>query len=247
MLFASAHRSLVPALLLGIFVFGAALGCGSGAPLKQDGGTAGAAAGHGGTAGAGGGAAGTGGQAGQGVAGAGGTTPLGQCDTSDDCEPRTGCCGGSCNAKTDPTPAQPMVCNHLCPVGGASAGPLVCGCVNHQCAYFDSGLLPACTWPASLDAPDAGGTGACHPARLFLSCDGSNGVSEGCLSDDPSHCPGDDATPGVTYSCHDTCAPNEYAVSCGSIGGGSSVDPPAGCHSALATPAGIVFFCCPCL
>jgi hypothetical protein len=116
--------------------------------------------------------------------------------------------------------------------------------VNHQCAYFDSGLLPACTWPAALDA-DAG-AGACRPARTLLSCDGGN-VQEDCISNDPAHCPDDSATPGVTYSCHDTCAPNEYGLVCGSIGGGSSGDPPAGCHDPEPTPGGIVFYCCPCL
>src|SRR5262249_11377628 len=132
------------------------------------------------------------------------------------------------------------------PVGGPSAGPLVCGCVDHQCAYFDSGLLPACTWPAALDAADAG-AGACRPARTLLDCTSPQGVSEVCISDDPTRCTGDNGAVAGPFTCHDTCAPNEYAVSCGKIGVGLTVDPPTGCHDALASPGGIVFYCCPCL
>jgi hypothetical protein len=108
--------------------------------------------------------------------------------------------------------------------------------------------LPACTWPATLDDPDAG-RGACRPARARLSCDSPNsGVHEVCVSEDPNHCSGDEnVIPGATFICHDTCAANEYAAVCGAIGPGPIADPPAGCHDALASPGGTVFYCCPCL
>ena len=105
--------------------------------------------------------------------------------------------------------------------------------------------LPACAWPASLVDENAG-RGACHAARALLSCVGSNQTFEDCLSNDPAACPGPASMPGVTFTCHDVCAPHEYGVACGSIGPGPISDPPAGCHDPLATPAGIVFYCCPC-
>jgi len=165
----------------------------------------------------------------------------------------------------------PMVCNSSCPIGGQSLGPLVCGCVNHQCASYDSGAggaggsggaggaggsggaggaggtttLPACTWPAALDAPDAG-SGDCRAGRALLTCQGGN-ITELCISNDPSQCPGPDLTPGVSYTCTDFCAPREYAVVCGKIGVGFSGDPPTGCHNPQPTPGGTIFYCCPCL
>ncbi len=109
-----------------------------------------------------------------------------------------------------------------------------------------AGAAATCAWPASLDSRDAG-AGACQPAHALLSCTGGN-LTELCLSDDPTQCPGDNAVPNVTFNdCHDLCGSQEYAVVCGSVGPGPISDPPAGCHGAEATPAGIVFYCCPCL
>jgi len=98
------------------------------------GGTAGA-----GTAGGGGSAAGAGGGAGAGGA-------LGACDKDEDCVFHSVCCGGTCNAKTDPA-AAPMVCATSCVI---SFGPATCGCVNHKCSGESacivpgSGLCPYC-------------------------------------------------------------------------------------------------------
>jgi hypothetical protein len=104
----------------------------------------------------------------------------------------------------------------------------------------------ACTWPAILDPADVS-TGQCVAARALLSCQGSNGSGEGCLSNDPMQCPSQNHTPGVTYSaCQDQCNADEYAVACGGPGPASSVSPPDGCRQLLATPGGVVYVCCPC-
>jgi hypothetical protein len=131
--------------------------------------------------------------------------------------------------------------------GGTSGAAGLGGANGTAGARVDGGAdaLAACTWPASLDSQDAG-AGACQPAHALLSCTDGN-VTELCLSDDPTRCPGVSALPGVTVdNCHDLCDPQEFAVVCGSVGPGPTNDPPAGCHGAEATPAGIVFYCCPC-
>jgi hypothetical protein len=249
-----------------LLLSGLALGCSARSPLKTDGGAAGAS-GAGGDRGAAGASAGTTGESGHGgvSGGAGGAVVLGSCETSADCETRSECCESSCAARTDPVPPRVFCESSQCPVGDQSAGSLACGCVNHQCALSaeedggaggaggasgagDAGgatTLPACTWPAELGNPDAG-KGACRPARALLDCTSGN-IGEECLSDNANHCNGDNPIPGATFTCHDTCSPQEYAVACGSIGGQFGGEPPAGCHDPSATPGGIVFFCCPCL
>jgi hypothetical protein len=115
--------------------------------------------------------------------------------------------------------------------------------------------LPACSWPAIYDAPDSstfGTTGQCVASRVLLSCAGSNGGSEECASDNPTQCPGPNATPGVTYSnCQNQCRSDEYALFCGTIGP-SIVDasatntPPANCLGSAPNGGGREPFCCPC-
>ncbi|HVR64411.1 MAG TPA: hypothetical protein VMU50_21070 [Polyangia bacterium] len=106
--------------------------------------------------------------------------------------------------------------------------------------------LPACTWPAALDAPDAA-RGACRPARTRLACQGSRGDASECISNDPERCAGNDAIgPAETFTCHSVCAPAEYGVVCGSVGPGPISDPPPGCHDSSPTPGGTIFYCCPC-
>ena len=109
----------------------------------------------------------------------------------------------------------------------------------------DTGALPACRWPAGLDGHDAG-RGACVAARTFLSCAGPNGIVEECISDDPKQCAGENGMPGVSFTCHDLCRPDEYGAVCGSVGPGPISDPAAGCHGAAPTPGGTIFYCCPC-
>jgi hypothetical protein len=124
----------------------------------------------------------------------------------------------------------------------------VVGCTSDEQSLNDTtASLPACTWPAGLGTLEAPVSGACTAARVALSCDGSNGGGEDCLSDQLGECPGPDATPGVTYSnCMNRCNPDEYAVSCGGPGPGPYPSPPSGCRSVLAGPGGGQTFCCPC-
>jgi hypothetical protein len=111
------------------------------------------------------------------------------------------------------------------------------------------GVLPACTWPASLD-PTAAGNGQCTAARTLLRCSGGDsGVQEGCISNDPAQCPsGGVSVPGVSFTCHDQCAPTDYGVVCGGIGPSAQppATPPSGCLSMGVTPGGTEYYCCPC-
>jgi hypothetical protein len=130
--------------------------------------------------------------------------------------------------------------------GGASGASGLGGTSGTFGARVDGGAdaIAACTWPASLDVRDAG-VGACRPAHALLSCELGQ-LTELCLSDDSTKCPGDDVAPGATAACHDLCGQQEFGVVCGAVGVGLTGDPPAGCHGAQDTPAGIVFYCCPC-
>lgn len=106
--------------------------------------------------------------------------------------------------------------------------------------------LPACTWPAAFDPRDAA-TGQCTAARLYLSCVGSNGGGEGCLSNDSMECPGPNPTPGVSYShCTNQCRPDEYALGCGGPGPGPWPQPPPACRALPSGPGGGSISCCPC-
>jgi hypothetical protein len=138
------------------------------------------------------------------------------------------------------------------PGGAVDAGAMVvagssvvnAGASGHPTAGASSPgtPLPSCQWPTSLDDPNAA-RGACRPARTLLSCDSGGGATVVCLSDDPTSC----ANAPTASACSDTCAVGEYAVSCGTVGPSSGdFSPPSGCHTGLATPARVVFYCCPC-
>jgi hypothetical protein len=108
--------------------------------------------------------------------------------------------------------------------------------------------VPACHWPASLDAMDAGNN-RCTARRHRLKCDaGDAGAFAGCISDDATRCAGLEAIPNVTFTCHDECSPGEFGVVCGGIGplGPSSEPPSLDCRLPAHTPGGISFYCCPC-
>jgi hypothetical protein len=126
------------------------------------------------------------------------------------------------------------------------------GMVGSEAGSHVAATLPACTWPASLDPIDAS-NGQCVAARVYLSCAGSNGGGEGCLSNDPTQCPGPNVTPGVTYSnCQNQCQAHEYAMVCGFIGpapqdaSNSASNPPSGCRIVATNPSGSEPYCCPC-
>ncbi len=107
----------------------------------------------------------------------------------------------------------------------------------------DSGL-PACTWPANLgDA--APGVIACSVGRAAVWChpEAGVGVGCGCITDDPTSCPGCES-PG--YICQDSCGPNEYAVACGGPPAGNYQDVPDACVVTAYLPSGAEYACCPC-
>jgi Transposase len=88
-----------------------------------------------------------------------------------------------------------------------------------------------------------GTPGACGAARAYIDCEYPNGAGCGCMTDSTT-CSGC----GAGATCTDKCGANEYAVSCGGIGPSApSADPPAACRFAAAIPAGIEYYCCPCL
>ena len=81
----------------------------------------------------------------------------------------------------------------------------------------------------------------------LLSCSGSDGGGELCLSDNATQCPGPNAVVGETLgSCHDLCRPDEFAVACGRPGPGPWPSPPAECRSLAPGPGGGSVACCPC-
>jgi|HubBroStandDraft_6_1064221.scaffolds.fasta_scaffold251343_2 hypothetical protein len=98
-----------------------------------------------------------------------------------------------------------------------------------------------CSWPAGLE--DAG-PGGCRADRALVQCSDSGGGQCFGLADDVtcSNC-GDGFSSPV-----DRCSADQYAVVCGSIGPSSipAGTPPAGCTSQGATPAGTLYYCCPC-
>jgi hypothetical protein len=107
-------------------------------------------------------------------------------------------------------------------------------------------VLPACTLPAAYAGVDAA-PGACQAGRSYLMCEGSNNQGyKICISNDPTSCPGPNVNPGVIYTCHHACAPNEYGLACGGPGRSAGGELPAGCHDRGITPGGVIFYCCPC-
>jgi hypothetical protein len=105
-----------------------------------------------------------------------------------------------------------------------------------------------CKRADGLDGPGAP-RDSCTSKRAYLKCDLPGGVTELCLSDDPTRCPDEGVSGGAAaMSCSDQCAADEYAVACGRIGPNvGSAAPPDGCRSLLAGPGGGISYCCPCL
>jgi len=101
-----------------------------------------------------------------------------------------------------------------------------------------------CRWPEALNGAD--GRTACIPARVAVSCHDPAGEGCGCTTDGGTTCDCSGLVNGGPWTCTSTCAANQYTVSCGGVGPGPVPDPPAGCTSAGAVPAGIVQYCCPC-
>ena len=105
----------------------------------------------------------------------------------------------------------------------------------------------ACSWPADLNSTDLS-TAQCRVAHALLSCEGSNGTSASCISNDPTQCPGPNPQPGVSFTCTNQCNAGEYAATCGGVGpqSGPSAQPPTDCRNMGVNPGGISYYCCPC-
>jgi hypothetical protein len=86
-------------------------------------------------------------------------------------------------------------------------------------------------------------SGSCRTDRRLLECKVPGGSILDCLLQSCAEADGFRAD-----RCRDLCAPDELAASCGGIGpnGASNAPPDPACHDALATPGGVVFYCCPC-
>jgi hypothetical protein len=103
----------------------------------------------------------------------------------------------------------------------------------------DGAALIECDVPA-----DSGEAVACHAGRELARCTSPNG-SAICITEENGRCDGTDAN----FECESICEPNEYALSCGSVGGlapGGAQLPAEACRSVFPTPGGVVFYCCPC-
>ena len=117
--------------------------------------------------------------------------------------------------------------------------------------------LPACTWSANLNPPETGYTWSV--GRALVQCTGDC-VTEVCVSDDPTSCPGDNGvggsstcTPsaGAPGTCVDTCKPDEYGFFASTLGcttPTSGPNLPSRCY----VPVGVAVslegapMCCPC-
>lgn len=105
--------------------------------------------------------------------------------------------------------------------------------------------LTSCGWRAELNPPVE--PGACQAARTRLRCDLPGGVTASCSSDGVSGCHDLAGTDVDASKCTRECKESEYAVSCGAVGPSNIQEPPKGCRSLGALPAGIALYCCPCL
>ena len=102
-----------------------------------------------------------------------------------------------------------------------------------------------CSWSAALN--DAG-AGACQASRTHVDCHDPAGDTCSCASEGAQSCDCSGFVSGGPWTCEYDCAPNQYLVSCGSIGpsAGPPAAPPSGCTTLAANPGGVVTYCCPC-
>ena len=130
------------------------------------------------------------------------------------------------------------------------------GCSGSSGTGVDEQQVEGVGGDASDAAPGscaAASAATCSTARAYLSCT-NGGVTEGCLSNDLTQCPGTVMVSGASRSadgavtesngplvCKNQCASNEYGSECGHGG-----QPAASCRSMGITPGGTEFLCCPC-
>jgi hypothetical protein len=194
-----------------------------------------------------------------------------QCTTEADCRPLDVSVGSTCtdclhlvgNAQVSAAiqaraPAIEQLCAAFAGAGcklTPSGCPGVIGwdCVQGKCRPAtavrgdDAPALPRCSWPAAFNpGPDAP-AGTCRAARFYLQCRIGPDAFAVCPSNDPTTCPNPSQVSGATYSqCHDQCELGEYALACGGVGPGPSLQPPPACRTLVANPGGGRIACCPC-
>ena len=105
--------------------------------------------------------------------------------------------------------------------------------------------VDGCSWPAALAGTDSS-SGQCRLAsRAVLSCTSTSGSAD-CVTN-ASEC--DTSNTNITgpFTCQNRCSASEFGIECGFVGPGQpEVTPPPSCRTALNTPSGVSFYCCPC-
>jgi hypothetical protein len=107
--------------------------------------------------------------------------------------------------------------------------------------------VDGCSWPAALAANDAT-SGQCRgAARAVLSCTNADGGEGTCVTSDAA-CDTSGTNVAGPFTCQNHCSPSEFGIACGHVGVSSDpeVTPPPTCRAVIPTPAGVVFYCCPC-
>jgi hypothetical protein len=146
----------------------------------------------------------------------------------------------------------PVACPAIACVGGMHPNPDPCGCPLCGPAP-DAGVAKDATPPTAcptlegLNSTDAVQVGY-SAKRMLLECTGS-GITETCVANDATSCPGSDPIVGNSAVCRNLCAANEYGLSYGGVGPLApppSIALPAACKLGLPTPGGTAFYCCPC-
>jgi len=147
----------------------------------------------------------------------------------------------------------PVACPAIACVGGMHPNPDPCGCPLCGPAP-DAGVAKDATPPTacptleSLNSTDAAQIGY-SAKRMLLECTGS-GITETCVANDATACPGSGSAVGDSAVCRNLCAENEYGLSYGGVGPLApppSIALPAACKLGLPTPGGTAFYCCPCV
>ena len=154
--------------------------------------------------------------------------------------------------RTDAPPiCLPVACPAIACVGGMRPNPDPCGCP--LCGPADAGVAKDATPPTAcptlegLNSTDAAQIGY-SAKRMLLECTGS-GITETCVANDATACPGSGSVVGDSAVCRNLCAANEYGLSYGGVGPLApppSIALPAACKLGLPTPGGTAFYCCPC-
>ena len=153
--------------------------------------------------------------------------------------------------RADSTPiCLPVACPAIACVGGTHPNPDPCGCplcgpIPDAGVAKDATPPTACPMLTKLNSTDAAQVGY-SAARGLFECQ-AGGATEICVSNDAAGCSG--SAVGSSVVCSNLCAANQYGLGYGGVGPLApppSIDLPAGCGTAMFTPGGTEFYCCPC-